>query len=202
MTSELETYLARLAAELRKRRLPDDRIVVEARGHLTDAVEQGVQRGLSRDAAEREALSRFGAPELVAARFAAERPRMRDRLLFAVRRMLGITLPDDSDTRSVFHDRPARLHFHLKSKRGWVNPELIAVASDPGTQLVPFLERAVPRPLGPLGQVQSVTLLENDTNSHTSIKRYRAVFGTDPTIICTVSLRADGKAVSLDWSKA
>jgi predicted DNA-binding WGR domain protein len=71
MTSAaLEAYLSRLERELRKRGLQDRRIVDEAREHLFDAVEGELQRGLSIDAAESEALVRFGPPEMVAAYFA------------------------------------------------------------------------------------------------------------------------------------
>jgi hypothetical protein len=60
MTSEPEAYLQRLQGQLRKHGLLHARIVDEAREHLLDAIEDGVQRGLSVEAAEREACSRFG----------------------------------------------------------------------------------------------------------------------------------------------
>ena len=61
MTSErVDTYLHRLQRQLQTYGLLNARIVDEARDHLIDAVEAGVQRGLSTEAAEREALSRFG----------------------------------------------------------------------------------------------------------------------------------------------
>ena len=76
MTSAaLEAYLSRLERELRQRGLHDRRIVLEAREHLVDAVEDGLQRGLSLEAAESQALVRFGPPEIVAAHFATKRPR-------------------------------------------------------------------------------------------------------------------------------
>jgi hypothetical protein len=53
MTSTaLEAYLSQLERELRKRGLQDGRIIDEGREHLVDAVEDGLQRGLSMDAAE------------------------------------------------------------------------------------------------------------------------------------------------------
>ena len=74
----LETYLSRLGDELRHRGLRDARIIGEARDHLVDAIDDGMRQGLSREAAEREAFVRFGAPEIVASVFAAERhPRLR-----------------------------------------------------------------------------------------------------------------------------
>jgi hypothetical protein len=83
MTSAaLEAYLSRLERELRKRGLQDRRIVDEAREHLFDAVEEGLQRGLSVDAAETDALVRFGSPEMVAAHFATKRHGMSNWLFF------------------------------------------------------------------------------------------------------------------------
>lgn len=74
MPSErLDAYLGNLAAALVARGVWDERTIEEARTHLADAVEAGLRGGLSRDAAEREAVAAFGAPEVVAARAAAER---------------------------------------------------------------------------------------------------------------------------------
>jgi HAAS domain-containing protein len=82
----LETYMTRLARELKIRGVEDARIVEEARQHLVDAVEDGRRRGLSIDAAEHEALERFGAPETIAAHVVRERERGMNR--FAV--LLGM----------------------------------------------------------------------------------------------------------------
>jgi hypothetical protein len=71
--SSLEVYLTRLRHELRRRWLDDDRFVEEAREHLVDRIEDGVQRGLSRDAAEQDAFRGFGSPETIADCAAAER---------------------------------------------------------------------------------------------------------------------------------
>jgi hypothetical protein len=59
----LDAYLRRLDDELRKRGVVDQRLIVEAREHLVDAIRSALERGLPREAAEREALSRFGSPE-------------------------------------------------------------------------------------------------------------------------------------------
>ena len=76
MTSTaLEAYLRRLERELRQQGLQDRRIVDEAREHLVDAVEDGLQHGLSVEAAESQALVRFGSPEIVAAHCATKRSR-------------------------------------------------------------------------------------------------------------------------------
>jgi len=73
--ASLETYMTRLARELKIRGVEDARIVEEARQHLVDAVEDGRRRGLSIDAAEHEAFERFGAPETIAAHVVRERER-------------------------------------------------------------------------------------------------------------------------------
>jgi hypothetical protein len=70
MTSErCEAYLQRLQRQLRKHGLLHARIVDEAREHLLDAIEDGVRRGLSVEAAEREACSRFGRTDELSAEF-------------------------------------------------------------------------------------------------------------------------------------
>jgi len=93
MTSRaVEAYLARLERELGKRGLRDARIVEEARGHLVDAMERGRQRGLSVEAAEEEAVARFGEPDAVAATFATERYRMLNRSLFVLATVVGLLI--------------------------------------------------------------------------------------------------------------
>jgi hypothetical protein len=278
MTSSLETYLAELTRELHTRGLDDTPIVEEARGHLTDSAERATERGLSRDAAERDAISRFGTPAVIARQFAAERYRTRDLAVGVTAAAMGIAIayvnagPVWNATASLailiaaglcgfvapqrpwrwglalgiclpifgvpdrfggmfipawvvmaffpfagaihgmlarrlvsrrrtahrgvhahFHDR--QFHFAMKSKRGWVNPEVLAIAANPGTELVPFVERVAPRPLLPLGPVQSIDVLEDSAR----LKRYRVQFGTNPQITCTVMLRPDGKGIALDW---
>jgi hypothetical protein len=64
-----DTYLSRLQRELRKYGLLNARILDEAREHLRDAIEDGVRRGLSVEAAEREACARFGSTEELSAEF-------------------------------------------------------------------------------------------------------------------------------------
>ena len=64
-----DAYLRRLQRELRARGLVGRRLVDEARDHLLDAIDGAMQRGLSREAAEREALARFGSAEVIGAEF-------------------------------------------------------------------------------------------------------------------------------------
>lgn len=62
----VDGYLSQLQREFRRLGIEDARIVEEAREHLLDALEDGRQRGLSADDAEREAFERFGSPDAVA----------------------------------------------------------------------------------------------------------------------------------------
>ena len=80
----VDAYVSRLKNELRQRGIEDTRIAEEAREHLIDAVEDGRQRGLSVDDAEREAFERFGTPESVAAHIALERDRTMNRFAATV----------------------------------------------------------------------------------------------------------------------
>lgn len=284
----IDSYLARLRVELGRRGLVDLRIVEEARGHLADAAEHAIQRGLSVDAAQQEAIERFGSTETVAANFAAERYRRLDQLVFAVAVLAGLAIayadsrPNWDDTgvtafglvfaggalglvaprrpwlwavavgvwipvhafatsphpaslmmlivlafpfagacagmalRRVhamlprsggvstgeFHDQPDTFHFVVKSKRGWINPELAAIVADPETKLVPFLERIAPKPLGPLGELQSLTVVDGSDGSAARTRKYQAVFGDEGRISCTIEIGGGGRHVSVHWSRA
>ena len=72
-SQQLEAYLKDLTKALAAHRAWDARTIEEARAHLVDAVEAGVRRGLPLGEAEREAITAFGEPDVVAARAAAER---------------------------------------------------------------------------------------------------------------------------------
>ena len=72
-------YLHRLEQELRKRRIHDPRLVEEVRAHLVDGIDEGRERGLSVEDAEREVFEKIGAPELVADQVNAGSGRMRNR---------------------------------------------------------------------------------------------------------------------------
>jgi hypothetical protein len=88
-TGPLDTYLQQLARALRDRGHEASRIVDEAREHLTDAVEDGLGRGLTRAAAEHEAIQRFGPPEVIAAQAPAVRNRTMARLIAALDLVVG-----------------------------------------------------------------------------------------------------------------
>jgi capsular polysaccharide biosynthesis protein len=85
----LDTYLQELARALLERGHAAARIVDEAREHLVDAVEDGVRRGLAREDAEREALERFGPPDLIAAQAPPERSRLMARMTAVLDTVIG-----------------------------------------------------------------------------------------------------------------
>jgi len=103
MSEPVESYLGALARELRKRGVFEQRIVEEAKGHLLDAVEAGRHGGLTLEAAEREALERFGAPEEVAAQCARDKFRTRNLLLLAAALAVGMAIAY-VDTRPNWDD--------------------------------------------------------------------------------------------------
>ena len=90
MTPEpLDAYLRALASALHERGHAAARIVAEAREHLADAVEDGLRRGLTREDAEREAVERFGSPDLIAAQAPPVRSRTMSRLTAALDTIVG-----------------------------------------------------------------------------------------------------------------
>lgn len=88
----LDRYLSDLQRELRLRWTPSARFVEETRGHLSDAVEAGVRRGLTPEAAWEEARLRFGEARTVAARFAAERYRRLEWVMLAPAVITGLAI--------------------------------------------------------------------------------------------------------------
>lgn len=281
---DVEAYLAALSAALRRHGVSNLRMLEEARGHLADAVEQGIQRGLDVKSAQREAIAQFGSAESLAATFVAETYGMSDRLVLLAGILMGIaiayvdSLPTWDDTGVIafslliagaicgfvaprrpwrwalgtgiwisvfglawlgslkalmmlivvafplagayagaairralsrpssdechyeFHDNPGRFDFVVISKRGWVNPELAAIVADPDTQLIPFVERMAPAPLGPLGKPQSLTLIDPDVR-HPQRKKFQVVFGDERKVVCRIAFTRGGRRVSVHWSR-
>jgi hypothetical protein len=89
---EVDGYLRQLERALRRRGLTDPRILDEARDHLVDAMEQGLRRGLTREAAARDAVARFGEPDVVAEHFATGRFRMRNRVVVTLACLAGLLI--------------------------------------------------------------------------------------------------------------
>jgi hypothetical protein len=281
---DVETYLAMLSNALRKRGVSNLRMVEESRGHLADAVDEGIQRGLDPHVAQREALAQFGSAESVAATFVAETYGMFDRLVLLTAALVGVAIAyidsgptwDDTgvtafalvitgaacgfaaprrpwrwalasgiwisifamfrssspialvmlivvvfplagayagaatrralrkssppaDGHHMFHDKAGVFEFVVKSKRGWVNPELAAVVADPDTQLVPFLARMAPAELAPLGSAHSVTRLEYTASPE--VRTFEVVFGEQKKVLCRIEIGRDGRRVSVHWSR-
>ncbi|HEX4037479.1 MAG TPA: hypothetical protein VHX37_05420 [Acidobacteriaceae bacterium] len=89
MSAETDRYIESLRTELRKRGVLETRFVEETRGHLAEAARR---RGLDAEAAEREALARYGDARTVAAKFAAEKNRMLHWVLLATAVTLGLAI--------------------------------------------------------------------------------------------------------------
>ena len=224
MTSTaLEAYLTRLERELRKRGLQDRRIVDEAREHLFDAVDDGLRRGLSVDAAESEALVRFGPPEMVAAHFARKRHRMSNWLFSILTRLAGLMRRNEPQA-GHYHDVavPLRYHFALRLRRQYRNrfqrmsadeqkrfiagkrergEDVSAFETDPRERLVQFLREFGRRTFGASGTLESLTLLEDTTDSNKRGGRYVVAFASGTKMIWTVALSGDG-GVSFDGTNA
>lgn len=69
----IENYLAELRRQLRRRWVPERRIVDEVAAHLVDAADQARTNGRSYEDAQLEAISRFGSASSVAEGFAKPR---------------------------------------------------------------------------------------------------------------------------------
>jgi hypothetical protein len=174
--------------ELSARGLSDPKLVEEARGHLADATEDGQRRGLTRDEAEREAIARFGAPDVVAASFGPGRFRVVNRIARALafrgrfRDVLARRLftGKGSSERLVLVDKP---------RHGYRVPQL----SEPEAraQLLPVLERFAPRMQAPSGTLVSLTFLEELKDARTCLRRYRATFSNGTSVTCTIVQSTD-----------
>jgi hypothetical protein len=72
-SSPIAAYLVELERVLRWFGIIDRRVVEEAEGHLVDAAARERSHGLDADSAERVAVTQFGRPAALAARFAISR---------------------------------------------------------------------------------------------------------------------------------
>ena len=219
ISARVEAYLSRLEYEFRRRGLVSTRIIVELREHLLDAVEAGIRRGLSVDAAEHEALIRFGPVEIVAASFAGKRHCMSNRLMIVLSK-IGALLRGSRPHGGNYHDvaAPSRYHFAVALKRPYRDrfakmsvdernrfiaqkkekgEDVSAFETDPRERLAQFLQEFGRRTFGSSGTLESLTLLEDTTDSTKRGGRYLAAFGGGAKMIWTVALSANG-AVSFD----
>jgi len=219
ISARVGAYLSRLEYELRRRGLVSTRIIDEVREHLLDAVEAGIRRGLSVDAAEHEALIKFGPVEIVAASFAGERHCMSNRIMIVLSK-IGALLRGSRSHGGNYHDvaAPSRYHFAVALKGPYRNrfakmsvdernrfiarkkekgEDVSAFETDPRERLAQFLQEFGRRTFGSSGTLESLTLLEDTTDSTKRGGRYLAAFGGGVKMIWTVALSAKG-AVSFD----
>lgn len=218
-SARLEAFLAQLASEFRKRGVDDTRLVEEAREHLIDIIDEGIRRGLSVEDAEHQAFARFGRPDMVAAGFGKGRYRMLNWLPIMLSRVAGV-LRHQAPRAGHYHDvsGPSVVHFALRLRRpirarfARMSPDeqqqfvaerrkrgedVSAFETDPQERLVQFLREFGRRKLGSEETLESLTLLEDMTDSTKRGGRYLAAFGSGTKMIWTVTLRPDG-AVSFD----
>ena len=183
----------------------------------------GLQRGLSVEASESEALVRFGPPELVAAHCATKRHHMSNWLFFMLTRLAGLMRRNEPQA-GHYHDVgvPSRLHFALRLRRQYRNrfrrmsadeqkrfiaekreqgEDVSAFETDPRERLVQFLREFGRRTFGSSGTLESLTLLEDTTDSNTRGGRYLVAFASGTKMIWTVALSGDGSA-SFDGTNA
>jgi hypothetical protein len=219
----LEAFLSRLQGELRKHGVIEQRLIEEAREHLVDAIRNGLERGLSQEAAERDAFSRFGSPETVAGAFAQDRNAMMNQLrvrLFRIANLMQGSRPN----AGLYHDvgGPSSFHFALRLKHPWRNrfkrmsaaererfiaeirergEDASAFEADPRERLVQFLRGFAQRRFDSSETLESLTLLEDTTDAAKRGGRYLAAFSGGTKMIWTVALTADG-GVSFDGDPA
>jgi hypothetical protein len=87
-----KNYLRALKRDLWLRGLADPETLAEIEGHLLEALEQGLQEGLSAEAAEQRAVERFGPVRTVAGSFEKERMDTMQKVLLAIAVLSGLLL--------------------------------------------------------------------------------------------------------------
>ena len=102
-TNRIDAYLDRLKRELGLRGLADPETLEELESHLLEARDQAMKKGLDPQAAQQQALDRFGAARLVARRFALERNSMKQRILLGAAILFGL-LVAYVDSRPTWDD--------------------------------------------------------------------------------------------------
>jgi hypothetical protein len=222
-SQSLEEYLRRLEGELRKHGIVDPCLIAEAREHLVDAIRRALEQGLSQEAAERDAFSKFGSPQTVAAAFAQDTNAMKNRLRVRLARIASL-MRRSQPNAGHYHDvgGPCSFHFAVRLKRPWRNrfrkmsaterdrfiaemrergQDVSAFETDPRERLIQFLRDFARRRFDSRESLESVTLIEDTTDAAKRGGRYLAAFSDGTKMIWTVALTADG-GVSFDGISA
>src|SRR5687767_9441513 len=92
MSDPIDDYLEQLARELRRRGATDARLIDEAKDHLADDVERRLQQGADEADARRQAIARFGPPEIVARAAVSGRYKWQERVTLALAAAIGIAI--------------------------------------------------------------------------------------------------------------
>jgi len=103
MTGRVESYLRELKRRLWLRGVYDSESLAEVESHLLEALEAGVQRGLSREESEWQALKRFGSVRVVSLAFEKERNKPMQNLLLGIAVLAGL-FSVYVDTRPTWDD--------------------------------------------------------------------------------------------------
>jgi hypothetical protein len=218
-----DAFLSRLESELRKHGPIERRLIDEAREHQVDAIRSGLEHGLSQEAAECDAFSKFGSPETVAAAFAQDRNAMKNQRRVRFLRIANL-MRGSRPNAGHYHDvgGPSSFHFALRLKHSWRTrfkrmsaaererfiaemrergEDASAFEADPRERLVHFLRDFAQRRFDSSETLESLTLLEDTTDAAKRGGRYLAAFSGGTRMIWTVALTADG-GVSFDGTSA
>ena len=88
--NRIQAYLQKLERRLWIRGLADKNDLSEIESHLLEAVEQGLDKGLSLEQAQTQALERFGSVKIVVATFEKERKNLMQNILLAAAVLAGL----------------------------------------------------------------------------------------------------------------
>lgn len=130
--NRIHIYLRKLERRLWLHGLAEVETLAEIESHLLESVEAGIRRGLSPEAAEQEALERFGPVGVVAQTFEKERKNVMQKILLAVAVLMGLLIAF-VDSRPAWDDTGITVGALLLSSGlltllGYRRPWLIALA--------------------------------------------------------------------------